>query len=546
MQSAFFVGYALTQVFGGVLGGRTSLSASKDATLAVIDNGSSNNSYSKYNTKYGDEESKLLNIESNQMTTQSTHKRQEGYRTVLPLSLVLTGITTFLFPMAAMAGPNWAVLDRFTLGLLEGVLLPSAMAGVSSTTTTTDIPPQLLFDSDTITNTRSTIYATLEMEPKTSTILGSNKDFIATASAIVIAGCYLGSAWAYLSAWIIFSEFSQVHLSQWGLLPQDAGSPSVWPLLFYVNGILSLIITAMFSSEFDLTGWRNRSRSNNNSRNKYDENDTELSRSTMRMMKDASDVSFETLSSKSGRAIIAAQIGQGALLYSIASWGPLYLERVVDVSTTAATTAAADVSSSSSIVVSSTAVAASIAASSLILPQITQALIGMSVGFGADKLSSKIGSRLTRRSLQFISGVVPALLLLYLSILATVSDSGNESILQSPAFLFGAAQTISALSLGAVSVSHLEVATPSKSGAVYALGNVFAAISGSLTVSLFGILLDQQEAAGATSTVASASNFALPFQIVAILSAVGSIYYSVSIQSELEIGIQEKNSRKSR
>eukprot|EP00985_Skeletonema_marinoi_P016010 scaffold8471_cov124-Skeletonema_marinoi.AAC.4 len=536
VQSAFFVGYALTQVFGGVLGGRSS--SSTDATMTeedsynsiAIGSGSSDNDY--YGKDKDAEETKLLNINSNTATAissttqqQQQQKRQEGYRRILPLSLVLTGITTILFPMAAMAGPNWAILDRFSLGLLEGVLLPAAMAGVSSTTTTTtsfSSTDGIIVASDTTTTTT--------LERKNS--IKGKKDIKATASAIVIAGCYLGSAWAYLSAWIIFSETSQVHLAQWGFLQQDSDSASVWPVLFYINGILSLFITGMFSSEFDLSGWRNNGSNSSSSKN----NTTDiLSSSAMVIMKDVITIAKETLSAKSGRAIVAAQIGQGALLYSIASWGPLYLERIADVSTTTAT----DVDTTSSLsFVSSTAVAASIAASSLIVPQITQALIGMSIGVGADKLSATIGSRLTRRSLQFISGVGPAMILVYLSLLTSDSNSGDGTTFQSPAFLFGAAQTISAISLGAVSVSHLEVATPSKSGAVYALGNVFAAISGSITVTLFGVLLDkdgQQQAA----TTTAASDFSLPFQIVAILSAVGSIFYSLSIESDLEIGMQE-------
>ena len=544
VQSAFFVGYALTQVFGGVLGGRSSsstTSAKGSYNSIAIGSGSSDNDY--YEKEKDAEETKLLNINSNtaisSTTPQQQQKRQEGYRRILPLSLVLTGITTILFPMAAMAGPNWAILDRFSLGLLEGVLLPAAMAGVSSTTTTssTAISSSSTDGRIVASDTTTTSATTLE---RNNSIKGSNKDIKATASAIVIAGCYLGSAWAYLSAWIIFSETSQVHLAQWGFLQQDSASASVWPLLFYINGILSLFITAMFSSEFDLSGWRNNgSNSSSSSRNntkRYDESTDILSSSAMVIMKDVITIAKETLSSKSGRAIVAAQIGQGALLYSIASWGPLYLERIADVSTTTAT--AVDTTSSLSFV-SSTAVAASIAASSLIVPQITQALIGMSIGVGADKLSATIGSRLTRRSLQFISGVGPAMILVYLSLLASDSNSGDGTTFQSPAFLFGAAQTISAISLGAVSVSHLEVATPSKSGAVYALGNVFAAISGSITVTLFGVLLDKDGQQQQVATTTAASDFSLPFQIVAILSAVGSIFYSLSIESDLEIGMQE-------
>jgi len=143
-----------------------------------------------------------------------------------------------------------------------------------------------------------------------------------------------------------------------------------------------------------------------------------------------------------------------------------------------------------------------------------------------------------------MSGVGPAMILFYLSILRNVNigegGDGNTTLLLSPAFLFGAAQTISALSLGAVSVSHLEVATPSKSGAVYALGNVFAAISGSITVTLFGILLDKDSGHQAATTAAVVSDFSLPFQIVAMLSAAGSLFYSWTIESELEIGMEGK------
>jgi hypothetical protein len=315
-------------------------------------------------------------------------------------------------------------------------------------------------------------------------------------------------------------------------------------MLFYINGILSLLITVMFSSEFHLYGSLD---DNNTIGTKLNDKTStflaSFSRTSISVMKDTIAIAKETLSSKSGRAIIAAQVGQGALLYSIASWGPLYLERVADVSNAVG---AEDVvlQSSSSTFISSTALAASVAASSLVLPQLTQALIGVSIGVGADKISSNMGPRLTRRLLQFISGVGPAIILFYLSLAgnsstATSLDFGAFS--QSPALLFGIAQTISAISLGAVSVSHLEVASPSKSGAVYALGNVFAAISGSITVTLFGYLLDknihQAVVTNTDSVSAGVSDFALPFQIVALLSAAGSIFYSLTIESELEIGV---------
>ena len=216
---------------------------------------------------------------------------------------------------------------------------------------------------------------------------------------------------------------------------------------------------------------------------------------------------------------MSAQVGQGALLYSIASYSPLYLERVMQTQSTA----------TNLMETSATAVtaAASIAASSLIGPQVTQALVGVSIGTAADKLSSNIGTRTTRRALQLISGVIPALILWYLS---TSGDNSNLEL--SPALLFGIAQTVSALSLGAVSVSQLDIASTDKAGSVYAVGNIAAAVSGSLMVSIFGHLLDNASSTG----MSNGNEFSLPFQLVALLSAVGSVIYAFTVETELEIG----------
>ncbi|KAL9179717.1 hypothetical protein ACHAXT_009007 [Thalassiosira profunda] len=437
VQSAFFVGYAATQVLGGVLGG----------------------------AKGG------------------------GYRSVVPLSLLLTGVATLLFPLAATMGPNWASFDRFCLGLMEGVLLPSAMAGVSATTTA------LGNEGD-----------------------GGNK---ATASAIVIAGCYLGSAWAYLSAWLLFSERFQLQMVDWGY------SGSVWPSVFYLNGIISMLFLLIFREEFDLFGSFGTTTTTTTTTTNMRQSTPDVGR----IWEESLSVVRETLASQSGRAIVAAQVGQGALLYSIASWGPLYLERVNAVSSELN---AADVSAiASPASVSPVAVAASVAASSLILPQITQALVGVSIGAGADQLSSNIGTRTTRRALQTISGVCPAIILWYLA----QSGSVAESELLSPAFLFGTAQTVSALSLGAVSVSHLDIANPSTAGGVYALGNVAAAASGSIMVNAFGRLLEEGGSGIALDAGGSRSEFALPFRAVAVLSAAGSLFYGCTVDTKPEIGI---------
>jgi hypothetical protein len=262
------------------------------------------------------------------------------------------------------------------------------------------------------------------------------------------------------------------------------------------------------------------------------------------LWKDALSIANATFSSRSGRAIIMAQIGQGALLYSIASWGPLYLERVADAGAPGAASlfATRPPPPSPPVAFSSAAAAASDAASSLVLPQVAQALVGVAIGLAADGLSSGIGKRATRRGLQLVSGIIPAALLWYLSLgVRGVGGGGggggggdyHDDPLLSPAFLFGAAQTASALSLGAVSVSHLDVASPPSAGAVYALGNVAAAASGSVVVSLLGGLLEDGDDRG------GGDEFALPFRVIAILSAVGSLFYGCTVETELEIGFNE-------
>jgi len=434
VQSSFFIGYGLTQIIGGILGG---------------EDGRPNNSDGA--TKSG------------------------GYRTVLPTSLLLTGIITMLFPLAASYGVLWASADRFCLGLLEGLLLPAAMAGISDTTT-----------------------KVLEAN------ISKNDNIKATASSLVIAGCYLGSAWAYFSAWILYSEQFQQVAKSWGY------NGTMWPLVFYVNGIISIAILYLFRDEFNIQ-LENIF---------FESSSTEsIMRKANNIWEDTLSIANETISSKSGRAILSAQVGQGALLYSISSYSPLYLERMMPTQSTAT-----NMMESSAAAVTA---AASIAASSLILPQITQALVGVSIGAAADNLSSNNGTRTTRRSLQLISGVVPALILWYLS---TSGDNSNLEL--SPALLFGIAQTVSAFSLGAVSVSQLDICETDKAGSVYALGNVAAAVSGSLMVSIFGQLLDNASSAGMSND----NEFSLPFQLVALLSATGSVIYAFTVETELEIG----------
>ena len=319
VQSSFFVGYGLTQVVGGLL------SESDDDA----------------HHQHDDREATSL---------ASKRPRKEAFRTVLPLSIALTALATLAFPAAATyGGPMVASIDRFFLGVFEGLLLPSAMAGVSQLVPT---------------------------------------DKRATASSALIAGCYLGSALAYSSAFVLFSSPIV------DMLPAQAA----WPNVFYLNGILSFICLALSRSEFDLPSWGK----DGPNESKMISDKTTISTAASDLLSDTIAVGKATLSSKSGRAILAAQVGQGALLYSIASWGPLYLERVGSAS---ATTAANEVAGGNDAAITAAAAAA---AASLILPQLTQAAVGVGVGTASDALAQKVGTVPTRRLLQGLSGCVPA------------------------------------------------------------------------------------------------------------------------------------------
>ena len=460
VQSAFFVGYALTQIFGGVLGGQ------------------------KPNDDAGG-----------------------GYRSILPVSLFFTGLTTLLFPVVSIHFGNvGASVDRFVLGLFEGLLLPAAMAGVGDTVN------------------------------EQSEISKEGENYKATASSLVIAGCYLGSGWAYLSGYALYSEIFQRTLLDNGF------TGDVWPIPFYVNGVLSFLLLWVFREEFNLGFTFKQKKEYINQSTRLDSDSDEKQSGIWR---DLISITKQCLASTSGRAILAAQIGQGALLYSISSWGPLYLERIGVQSFSTSDMDASFHPEETVSPISQVAVTASKAAYSLIPSQIAQAVVGVSIGSAADKLSNKIGTQSTRRSLQLLSGIVPAFILQYLALYGgeySVDRHGDSAL--SPAFLFGSAQTISALSLGAVSVSHLDIAIPSASGAVYALGNVMAALAGSAVVSLFGFLLQQSDSSSIGingDSMSAGREFALPFEVVAALSAMGSLIYGLSVETELAIGISSNS-----
>ncbi|KAL3816930.1 hypothetical protein ACHAXA_009790 [Cyclostephanos tholiformis] len=406
VQGSFFAGYALTQVLGGLLGGGR---------------GRGTGMRRRREKKNG---------ELVAAARDDDDREEDGggnYRSVVPISLSLTAIATLLFPMAAeYGGSTFASIDRFCLGLAEGLLLPAAMAGVSYTTRTKTT-------METLTDTTTTNEDDGNEKNNEWKCGDDNvKNNSATASSVVIAGCYLGSAWAYLSAMVLFSEQFQATMLGWmggwgwltlgrhpELFKDIALSSStiidghqnviVWPWVFYLNGFVSLACIFLFRDEFDF--------------------------------------SFPFVGFREGGGDVRDDD------YSEYRNGDLWKNAL--------------------------------------------SIWYLSQGRGA--------------------------------------DDGN--MLSSTAFLFGMAQTVSALSLGAVSVSHLDVASPSSAGAVYALGNVAAAASGSVVVNLFGRFLEQDEDGGTVDR--GGDEFALPFRAIAILSAVCSLFYGCTVETEFEIGFNE-------
>jgi len=184
--------------------------------------------------------------------------------------------------------------------MFEGALLPAAMAGLADT------------------------------------VPGDKR---ATTSSAVIAGCYVGSAFAFASAAVLFSS-TNVFISN-------------WPNVFYVNGLLVGLYLLFFREEFVAPDISSLPKAEN------------IISSLTSLVLDAVDVARATVKSSSGRAILAAQVGQGALIFTLSTWGPLYLERGVE-----------GCASGSAIGTTTTAGSAAL---TLIFPQITQAALGVSV-----------------------------------------------------------------------------------------------------------------------------------------------------------------------
>mmetsp|Transcript_13960 Transcript_13960/g.40864 ORF Transcript_13960/g.40864 Transcript_13960/m.40864 type:complete len:90 (+) Transcript_13960:252-521(+) len=67
-------------------------------------------------------------------------------------------------------------------------------------------------------------------------IEGETPPRLSTASAVLIAGCYLGSAFADASAALLFGSSDPAVAS--------------WPDVFYINGVLAALFLVCFREEF--------------------------------------------------------------------------------------------------------------------------------------------------------------------------------------------------------------------------------------------------------------------------------------------------------
>lgn len=115
----------------------------------------------------------------------------------------------------------------------------------------------------------------------------------------------------------------------------------------------------------------------------------------------------------------------------------------------------------------------------------TQGVVGAAAGVLADRLiASGWSIRSTRVSLQVIGMLGPAACLM-----AAVSPLVDGSP-DAASGLITSGLGLSALSLGAVSANHLDIA-PKHAGMVFGAGNTAATVAGLVSVPLTGVLLDR-------------------------------------------------------
>ncbi|XRB03803.1 anion transporter [Pycnococcus provasolii] len=156
-------------------------------------------------------------------------------------------------------------------------------------------------------------------------------------------------------------------------------------------------------------------------------------------------------------AIMAAQYGQSVGLYGLLSWLPTYYDDVYDIplSNLPALTVA---------------------------PYILQGVVGVGAGWFADRLiSGGVRNRDVRVLLQSIGMLGPATALLFVA--------SAELPAESAAIAIDIGLGLSALTLGGVSVNHLDI-SPRNAGSVFALGNTCATLGGLVAVPAIGRILD--------------------------------------------------------
>lgn len=144
-------------------------------------------------------------------------------------------------------------------------------------------------------------------------------------------------------------------------------------------------------------------------------------------------------------------------------------------------------------------------ASYTLLPYLVQGAVGMLAGMLADRLIlTGWGVKPTRVLLQVVGMLGPAVcLLLAVTPLVGASQPGLASVLITMGL------GLSALTLGGVSASHLDIA-PSNAGIIFGAGNTAATVAGLLSVPVTGLVLQ------------GTGSWSLIFGIIAVHYVVGA------------------------
>eukprot|EP00435_Cladocopium_sp_Y103_P040626 s2777_g11.t1 len=118
------------------------------------------------------------------------------------------------------------------------------------------------------------------------------------------------------------------------------------------------------------------------------------------------------------------------------------------------------------------------------VPYVLQAAVGLAVGGLADRAIARgVPVERLRKSLQTVGMIVPAIALL-LAASPMTKDPNTAGL------LVDLGLAANALTLGAVSVNHLDIA-PRHAGAIFGLGNTFATLAGLVSTPLTGAILDR-------------------------------------------------------